>query len=159
MKRMKLFWTYALLVVAFYFFTDFISFAALRTAIKPIEKYDLKQQNGQVLEIQTAEAAYMNGEIKGKLLNTSGQDLTGKYIKLDFYSERDVLLGTKYIIVDNNQAKKGQEFDIMFNYEGVKTFKAEVTDEFSGQEWDLFSDPKRNKIYMLGALLALYAII
>lgn len=158
MSRMKTFFTYALLVIVFYFFTDFISFAALRTAIKPIENYEVKKQEGQVLEIETAEAAYMNGRVKGKLTNASSQDLTGQYIKLDFFSERDVNLGTKYIIIDNNQAKQGQEFDIKFNYEGVKKFTAEVTDEFSGQEWDLFSDPERNKIYLLGALLALYAI-
>ena len=91
MDRMKTFFKYALWVILFFIFSEIIINVGLNSSYKNMEcKNNIEQVN-----IEQAQSTLVNGRIKGTIKNTGAKDLNGKFIKIDIYSERNVLLGSK----------------------------------------------------------------
>ena len=51
------------------------------------------------------------------------------YIKIDLYSKRDVILGTKYVEINYLQSQETQEFRMGFRFTDVEYAKIELVDE------------------------------
>lgn len=47
--------------------------------------------------VNVAEATNVNGNVKGTIKNTTEERVTDKYLRFDFYTPRDVNIGTKYL--------------------------------------------------------------
>ena len=60
-----------------------------------------RKDNLSQITIYQAEATIVNGRIKGTIENPEEKPLSAKYLRFDFYSPRDVLMGTKYIDISN----------------------------------------------------------
>ena len=99
MERTKTLLKYALWVVLFIIFSEFLINVGLNSTYKPIERKD----NIAQVNIYQAEATLVNGRIRGLITNSQPEDLSGKYLKFDFYSERDVFLGRKFIAINTLQ--------------------------------------------------------
>ena len=95
MSRMKTFFKYAMWVILFFIFSEIMININLETVYRNIGRKDNLPQ----ITIYQAQATKVNGRIKGTIKNQAENKIEYKYIKVDFYSERDVLLGTKYIDV------------------------------------------------------------
>ena len=94
---MKTLCLYVLAIIGFFLFSELLINASLESEYRKIgRKDDLSQ-----VVITQAEATRVNGRIKGSVVNPEDNELTGKYLKFDFYSARDVLKGTKYIMFQN----------------------------------------------------------
>ena len=64
-----------------------------------MEKYEVNIEAPQVT-INVAEASNVNGNVKGTIKNTTQEKITDKYIRFDFYTPREVNVGTKYLKID-----------------------------------------------------------
>ena len=99
MSRMKTFFKYFLALIIVYFLVNFLSVYLLRSTYKTKE-YSIEDS---ILDIQvtSSQATYVNGQISGVVKNNTDAVVSDKYLKIDSYSKRDVLLGTKYVQLKN----------------------------------------------------------
>ena len=75
--------------------------------------------------------------MKGTIKNSPDDYLTGKYVRIDFYSKRNVFLGKRYIEINTTEATTEQDFSIYFELEGVTEYEISIVDEKEEGEIDL----------------------
>ena len=124
MKELKTLFKYVLMIVGFFILTEFLIQVGLNTKYEDIKRID----NISQVNIYQAEATLVNGRIRGIITNTEAEDLSNKYVRIDFYSERNVLLGRKYIEINNLQANESQAFEVFFKLEDVSSYEVVITD-------------------------------
>lgn len=126
MDRLKTFLIYTLLVVGFIVLSEFLINVGLNSQYRPINRTDDTEQ----VQIYQAEATLVNGRIRGIIQNTNtNSDISNKYAKFSFYSERNVLLGKKFIEINNLEDGKVQPIELFFKLENVKEYSVEIVDE------------------------------
>lgn len=125
MKRVKTLFMYALWVVLFIIFSDFLINVGLNSSYKPIERRD----NVSQVNIYQAEATLVNGRIRGLITNSETDNISNKYLEFDFYSKRDVYLGKKIININELQPGETQNFEILFKLQDVDYYTVSVLDE------------------------------
>lgn len=124
MDRLKTFLIYALIVVGFIILSEFLINVGLNSEYEPITRID----NIKEVQIYQAEATLANGRIRGIIQNTDS-DISNKYTKFSFYSERNVLLGKKFIKIDTLENGKVQPIELFFKLEDVGSYSVEIVDE------------------------------
>ena len=132
MARMKTLGIYALIVIVFFIYSNFLINLGMKSVYKQIEKGTIFDKQ---IEITKAQATYVNGYVEGKITNNTQSKIEKKYIKIDIYSKRDVLLTTKYIKIENLEPNKTQDFKIGFKATDSYRFEARLVDE--AQEKDI----------------------
>ena len=130
MDRVKTFLKYALWVILFIILSDFLINVGLNSKYEPIERKD----NISQVNIYQAEATLVNGRIRGLITNSQPDNLSNKYLEFDFYSERDVFLGRKFIDINDLQENGTQNFEILFKLEDVSYYTVSVLDEKPAKE-------------------------
>lgn len=136
MKRMRTFLMYASWVVLFFIFSEFLINVSLESSYETIGRKD----NIPQVTIYQAEATRVNGRLKGKITNLESNPLSSKYLKIDFYSPRDVNLGTKYIDVSDLKQNETRDLEMHFELEDVSYYEISETDEKNGTEIKLLPD-------------------
>lgn len=156
MGRMKRFFNYFLLVVLFFIFSQIIISLSLHTS------YSYKSVEIKTIIPITAEAqaTSVNGYVKGKILNNTGEAIQNKFIKIECYTKNDILQGTKYVEIENINTKETLEYEMKFNYSKVEKVVIDIVDEISKDvpEEDKMSDKEMNFAMLVGALVLLYFI-
>ena len=128
---------YASWVILFFIFSNFLINVGLNATYKPIERRD----NVSQVNIYQAEATLVDGRIRGIITNSETEDLSGKYLEVDFYSGRDVYLGRKIININQLQANETQNFEILFKLEDVEYYSVSIIDERpEGEEIEILPD-------------------
>ena len=156
MSRMKTFLIYLLVVVAVYFFVDFASFAYIKTTYEDLQNFSINMENPKI-KITDSKATYINGYIKGYLLNNEEYTIDKKYVKFEFYSNNNVLLGKKYVKLDNFAPNQEKEFEVRFNLENVNHYKISLADEAENvSEEELSLDPETKGLLLIATLIFLY---
>ena len=125
MSRVKTLLMYALWIVLFIIFSEFLINVGLNSSYKPIERRD----NVSQVNVYQAEATLVNGRIRGLITNSETDNISNKYLEFDFYSERDVYLGKKIINVNELQPGETQNFEILFKVEDVNYYTVSVLNE------------------------------
>ena len=159
MARMKTFFIYFLLVVAFFIFSHVMIYIAINTTFQ-YKSIELKTTLPMEVEVQ---ATSINGFAKGKLINNTENEIQSKYIKIECYSKHDTLMGTKYIEIDKIGAKEEKKFEVHFNFNKVDKAVIDIVDEKELEKQNIkeeekISDPERGLATMLAALILLYFI-
>lgn len=129
MDRMKTFFKYFLIVAICYFGSNILIYIGINNTYKDIESHQNTNSNSIIVNIDEAKATSLNGYVKGSIKNDSAGTIKETYIKIDFYSARDVNMGTKYIKVENLVAKSTADFDIDFKFSNVSYCIISVVDE------------------------------
>ena len=124
MDRLKTFLIYALIVVGFIILSEFLINVGLNSEYEAITRID----NTKEVQIYQAEATLANGRIRGIIQNTDS-DISNKYAKFSFYSERNLLLGKKFIKIDTLENGKVQPIELFFKLEDVGSYSVEIVDE------------------------------
>lgn len=124
MDRLKTFLIYALIVVGFIILSEFLINVGLNSEYEPITRID----NTKEVQIYQAEATLANGRIRGIIQNTDS-DISNKYAKFSFYSERNLLLGKKFIKIDTLENGKVQPIELFFKLEDIGSYSVEIVDE------------------------------
>lgn len=137
MDRMKTFFNYALVIILFYIFSEIMINVNLESVYQDIGRRDKIEQ----VSIYQAEATKVNGRIKGKIYNDAKNKITNKYIRIDLYSERDNLLGSKYIDVSNMRADETRDLEVYFKVQDVEYYEVKFVDEkVEGELPEMYKD-------------------
>ncbi len=130
MDRMKTFLKYILAIIIFFFFSNFLIYMSLETTYKNIGRKDNLQQ----VTIYQAQATKVNGRIKGTIYNDANNKITDRYLKIDLYSERGNLLGTKYIDLLGIRENETRNLEVYFKIQDVDYYEISFTEEKEEQE-------------------------
>ena len=152
MDRVKTLLKYAVWVLAFIILSEFLINVGLNSTYRKINRKD----NIEQVNIYQAEATLVNGRIRGIIQNTD-RDISNKYAKFSFYSERNVLLGKKFIEINNLENGEVQPIELFFKLEGVKSYSVEIVDEKddTGEIELLSKDLTRPEVLLTTAILFL----
>ncbi len=130
MDRMKTFFKYILAIIIFFFFSNFLIYMSLETTYQNIGRKDNLQQ----VTIYQAQATKVNGRIKGIIYNDANNKITDRYLKIDLYSERGNLLGTKYIDLLGIRENETRNLEVYFKIQDVDYYEISFTEEKEEQE-------------------------
>ena len=130
MDRMKTFLKYILAIIIFFFFSNFLIYMSLETTYQNIGRKDNLQQ----VTIYQAQATKVNGRIKGTIYNDANNKITDRYLKIDLYSERGNLLGTKYIDLLGIRENETRNLEVYFKIQDVDYYEISFTEEKEEQE-------------------------
>lgn len=128
MKRMKTFFMIFLAVVVIYFGSNYLINISLNNTYKDIKSYNNVKENGIVLDLREVKATSINGYIKGAIKNNSNTMLEEKYLKIEFYSKRDVCLETKYLKIENLSKNSSYDIDYKFKIDNVSYVVISIAD-------------------------------
>ena len=152
MARMKTFFIYFILVVVAFVVSQVLIYVAINTT------YNYKNVEIKTTQIKEAEvkATSINGYTKFKFTDDNVD--TKKYVKVECYTKNDILIGTKYIKVEQLQANDKNEFEIRFNYNRIDKAIIDVVDEIpeNVNEEQKVSDPKMTAAMTISALIFLF---
>ena len=124
-----------LILAGVFVFSDFLIYVGLNSTYKDIERED----NNTEVTVYQADATYVNGRIRGVIKSTN-KVKESKYLKIELYSKRDVLLGKSYIEIREKEEKINeiQPFELLFRAKDVASYKIEVVKEKeSGTELEI----------------------
>ena len=133
MDRMKTFLIYVLLLIGFFVFSEFIINVGLNSTYKNMEI----KNNSEQVNIKQAEATSVNGRIIGTISNSGTEDINGKFLKVDIYSERDVFLGSKYYDIDNLEKDGTNDFEVYFKTNYAKYYDISIVNEKKEDDVDI----------------------
>lgn len=104
------------------------SVLAIKTMYEPITNY--KTDTGLLaVRVLEAKATNVNGYINGEIRNNSLEDITGKYMRFDFYTKNDVNVGTEYIEIEKLKSEETKTYELKFKYNNVESFIVTIADE------------------------------
>lgn len=153
MERLKTFLMYGVWILIFFIFSQIMIYIAINTTYK-YKNVEVKTSTITEAEVQ---ATSINGFAKFKILNNTQEIIKDKYIKVDCYSKNDVLMGTKYIKIEEIQTNEEKEFEVKFNYSRVNKAKIEIVDKIPQNvaEEQRISDPEMSLAMIISALILL----
>lgn len=125
MDRLKTLRKYLIWLIAFYLFSMIFIYIGLNA------RYNNIDSNGEVpgnVKIELAQATSVNGRIFGKITSTEADNLNGKYLKVDIFSKRDELIGTKYLKLDNLKLNEPNRFAVYFSAQNIKKYSVDILD-------------------------------
>lgn len=117
MDRMKTLGIYALCVILFFVFSNIMIDIAVKAMYNSIDA-NIEQRDNLKIDLSEARATYVNGYVEGSI-NNSGEDVERAYVKIDLYSKRDVLLGTKYVKIEDFRKNETRDFRMGFEFTDV----------------------------------------
>ena len=158
MDRLKTFLIYLIIFVAFFFFSNFLIFVGLNT------NYESISSRGEIpsqVNINQAEATLVNGRIRGTITNNGEENLNGKYMRVDLYSPRDVLLGTKYLELNELEQGAQDEFELYFKAKDVEYYKISFADtaEKVHKDLDVFIGKDISKAEIFLGVVFIFALL
>lgn len=124
MDKIKKYIIYIVLLIVFAIFTELIIAVGLNSSYKEIGSASDIPEN---VVIYQAEATTVNGRIRGLVKNEESNPVTSNYLKFEFFSERDVNMGSKYIELD--KTKTEIPFEAFFKLENVAYYKIAFVNE------------------------------
>lgn len=140
--------TWILILVGVWILSDFLISVGLNSTYKDIERQD---KNSQVVVYQ-ADATYVNGRIRGLIKEADKAE--GKYLKIELYSPRDVLVGKGYIEIQDLQKEESQPFELLFRAKDVASYKVEtVKEKEDGPELEIIPKDLTKPEIVLGTIM------
>ena len=152
MDKMKKYFIYILLIAGLFILSNFLINVGLNSTYQDIKRED---NNSQIV-IYQADATYVNGRIRGILTNPNGEELQGKFLKIELYSKRDILLGKSYIEIKDLKKEETQSFELLFRAKDVESYKVEIVKEKEpGQELEIIPREWTRKEVLLATAVTL----
>ena len=143
MSRMKTFLIYLLILVGFFVLSDFLIHVSLNASYKTIGR---KDNLTQVVMYQ-AEATKVNVRLKGTIENSVDNPINKKYARFDIYSNRDNIIGTRYIDISDLKENEEREVKIYARLNDASYYEVSFTDEKTVQELEILpTDMTRGEI-------------
>ncbi len=126
MDTLKKFLIYILILVGIFVLSDFLINVGLNSTYKDIDRVD----NNSAVTIYQADATYVNGRIRGLINNT--ETISDKYLKIELYTKRDVLVGNYYLEIQHDAVNNTQAIEVLFKATDVSYYKVVTTNEKDG---------------------------
>ena len=126
MSRLKTFAKYAIWLILFWILSDILIYYGVNSTYK---NFEIKNEIPSQITIKNAEATKVNGRIKGTIANKEDSNMSGKYLKIDLYSDSGNLLATEYEEIGNLRVNEVKSFEIYFKMQDVKQYEVNIVDE------------------------------
>ena len=126
MSRLKTFAKYAIWIILFWILSDILIYYGVNSTYKNLK---IKNEIPSQVTIKNAEATKVNGRIKGTIANKEDSDMSGKYLKIDLYSDNGDLLATEYEEIGNLRTNEVKSFETYFKMQDVKQYEVNIVDE------------------------------
>ena len=111
------------ILVGLFVFSDFLIYVGLNSTYKDIQRQD---ENSQIAVYQ-ADATYVNGRIRGVIKDI--REVQGKYLKIELYTKRHVLVGKSYVEIKDIENSETQPFEVLFKANDVAYYKIDTVKE------------------------------
>lgn len=157
MDRMKTFLKYAIWIILFFIFSEFVISVGINSSYKKMST-SADSNAIQEVEITEAESTRVNGKIKGKIKYNEDQDLYGKYLRVDLFSKRDNMVGTKYIPITTNKENQIQDFNVFFDVQDVTSYKTSITEKKEVGEIKLITEEMKKPEIILATIIILLIV-
>ena len=158
MDKVTKFFKYIIGIVLLMIFTNLCTYLGFNATYKNIEnKNDLPRG----IDVKLSQATKVCGRIYGEVTNDENNNLDGKYIKTNIYTDLGTLVGTKYIKIKDINRNETKKFAVNFQAENVKVYDISIVDnleftEENGKD-NIFIDEEM-PMYMI-ILLVIYCLI
>lgn len=158
MDTMKKVAMWVIFIILFYMFSNFLIFIGLNS------NYDKIQPRGELpsqIQISRAEATLVNGRINGTIQNNDANNLNGKYLKIDLYTSRDILVGTKYLQISNLEVNAQEKFSTYFKAQDVESYDISIVNEVpqnTNGDLEVFISEDMKFYAIIGTLILLIII-
>lgn len=133
MDTLKRFAKYVLWIILFWIFSDILINVGINSMYKDMERKGDLPTGIQVIEVQSTQ---VNGRIK---LIAEGEELSGKFIKVDLYSNIGNHLGTQYLEIGNLGENETKNIETYFKISETKSYEISVVDK-AGESTEGFMD-------------------
>jgi len=156
--RMKVFLCYLLIFIAFFIFSDVMIYLYNKSLYDPIENYQIQVTDAEVTVLET-EVSNVNGNIRGTIKNTTDETFASQYLKFDFYTERDVNAGVKYLKIGYLSPGEQKNYELGFKYDNVSSVEISMVDEADATNAtpeELETIPIIGPVGIIGGILASY---
>lgn len=150
---MKTFLKYTLWVILLMLFSELLINLGFEADYQKIKG---KNQVSNVI-INQAEATRVNGRMKGTIRNLPENPIQKKYLKIDFYSPRNILLGTHYIEISELKEGETKDFELHFKQKEVESYVITQVDEKIdiGTSFELIPQDLTRQQVLLGTVIAM----
>jgi len=128
MARMKTFFIYLILFVAFYLLTDILIYFSTKDNYKDLTNYEITVSSPEI-QITEYKASYSKGHISGIATNNTDKLIDKIILKFDFYNDNGSYMGTKYEEMKYFNIGENIKFTVNFGYEKVESVKISLADE------------------------------
>ena len=152
MDRLKTFLFYAVIVVAFFILSEVLIYLNLNSVY---DRISLRDYTVTQVAIKEAKATLVNGYVKGTLQNKGEEDLNGKYLKIDFYSSMNNVLGTKYISISGLSENEYMDFEVHFKLQDIESYSLSIVEEAGKEIDDSFYDKEISAFTKFIALMGI----
>ena len=123
--RIKVFLCYFLIFITIFIFSDIMIYLYTKSMYKPMEKYEVNVETLEV-KVTTAEASNVNGNVTGTIKNNTEKNIIDEYLRFDFYTPRNVNIGTKYLKINELRAGEEKKYEMGFRYDNVTSVKISI---------------------------------
>ena len=148
MDRLKTFAKYIIWIALFWIFSDILIYAGLNSTYKDISSKNSVPDGIQIIQMQ---ATKVNGRIK---LRVNQADLSGKYLKVELYSDSGKTLGVEYLEIGTIAEGNTKTLEKYFKITDVKSYNIAVVDE-PGESTEGFVDTAMSTITVALILIKL----
>ncbi len=158
MNTMHQFKQYLICFILLFIFVGYMSKAFIASTYIPIRNIEITSESPKI-EIMEAKSTNVNGFVVAKITNNTSSVIDNKYIKLDFFSKHDNILGSKYLKVSNLDIDDTAQFKLDYKFDGVKSIKGNVVDALpDGENINISLELTREEKLALtiGALIVTY---
>lgn len=131
MKRMQTFLTYALIIIGFYFFSNFLIDFGISSSYKDVEQDKIKMEqsnNGFEIEVDKANSNRRQAYFTGTVKNNSDKVIEKQYVKVDSYF-KGKLMQEKYLAFENMQPEEERKFKLLYSLGQIDEFRVSYVDE------------------------------
>ena len=150
MKRLKTFFIYLLIGLALYIWSDILIYVNLNSVYDRISRKDYEVTQVSVSE---AKATLVNGYVIGTIKNSDENNLNGKYLKVDFYSSMNNVIGTKYIEIAGLRDNQSMDFEVHFKLQDIESYDISIVDEAGKEIDDSFYDEEISALIRIITLI------
>ena len=131
MKRMQTFLTYALIIIGFYFFSNFLIDFGISSSYKDVEQDKIKMEqsnNGFEIEVDKANSNRRQAYFTGTVKNNSDKVIEKQYVKVDSYF-KGKLMQEKYLAFENMQPGEERKFKLLYSLGQIDEFRVSYVDK------------------------------
>ncbi len=130
MNRMKTFFTYALIIVLFYLFSNFAIDLMIANSYRNVKNNVKIEETNNGFQIQldnvssNKQQAYFTGIVK----NNSDKVIEKQYVKVDSYY-KGRLMQSKYLAFENMQPGEERKFKLLYSVGNIDEYRVSYVDE------------------------------
>lgn len=131
MKRMQTFLTYALIIIGFYFFSNFLIDFGISSSYRDVQQDNIKMEqsnNGFEIEVDKANSNRRQAYFTGTVKNNSDKVIEKQYVKVDSYY-KGKLMQEKYLAFENMQPGEERKFKLLYSLGQIDEFRVSYVDE------------------------------